>query len=304
MRLRCGLNPAIQNFRRTTATRPSKPPPNRVKVPGSGTGGEFHWPPHTLLPPEFRRGHLRLPLFPAEQMLVRDFNNMGAIMGAGAGKAQDIPAVFLRAKGPGRKMTLDRGKIVFREGEPSDSVYFILAGRIRLSVAAPTGKEATVALLGRNELFGEQCLLLGSNTRVTTARALSAADVLKFELETMTALLKSDTELADFVLKRVIARMAQYEQALVHQILNNTERRLARVLLHLCKYDSASPEPIVIENVSQELLAEMIGASRSKTNGFMTRFRRLGYIEYTGRRIVVKPSLVSVLLQPEGQSRT
>ena len=224
-------------------------------------------------------------------------------MGPGASKAQDLPAVF-KADGPGSKITVKRGSFIFSQGDPSDAVYFILAGRIRLSVAVPTGKEATVALLGSNELCGEQCLLFGRKKHLTTARALSVTDVLKFELETMNALLKSDVELANFVLKRVIARMAQYEQALVHQILNNTERRLARVLLHLSKYDSASPGPIAIEGISQDLLAEMIGASRSKTNGFMTKFRRLGYIEYTSRRIVVKPSLVSVLLQPKGQSRT
>lgn len=220
-------------------------------------------------------------------------------MGTGASKSQEIPAIFLSAEGPGRKINVERGQFVFRQGDPSDAVYFIVAGRIRLSVASPTGREATVALLGRYELFGEQCLLFGRKTRLTTARALNATDMVKIELETMTTLLSSDVALANFILKRVIARIAQYEQALVHQILNNTERRLARALLHLSKYDSAHAQPIVIQDVSQELLAEMVGASRSKINGFMTKFRRLGYIDYAGRRIVVKPSLVSVLLQSQ-----
>jgi CRP/FNR family cyclic AMP-dependent transcriptional regulator len=221
------------------------------------------------------------------------------MMGTATSRAEQIPAIFLNAETPGRRVRLERGQSVFLQGESSDAIYLIISGRIRLSVASPVGKEATVALLGRNELFGEQCLLLGRRTRLTTARALGTTELVKVELRTMNALLKSDVELANFVLKRVIAKMAHYEEALVHQILNNAERRLARALLHLSKYDSTSSRPIVIEDVSQELLAEMTGSSRSKINAFMTKFRRLGYIEYTGRRIEVKPSLVSVLLQPK-----
>jgi CRP/FNR family cyclic AMP-dependent transcriptional regulator len=217
--------------------------------------------------------------------------------GVAAVRAQMIPAIFLSANGPGRKMTFRRGEIVFRQGDASDGVYLIITGRVRLSVMTTAGQQATVALLGRNELFGEQCLLYGRNTRVMTACAITATDVVKVGLDPIRVLISSDVKLASFLLKRVISRMAQYEQALVHQIINNTERRLARALLQLSKYDSARSEPRLIEDVSQEVLAEMVGASRPRVNGFMNKFRRLGYIDYRGNRIVVKPSLFSVLLQ-------
>jgi CRP-like cAMP-binding protein len=228
------------------------------------------------------------------------------MMSSGAGKAEEVPKVFLGSEGPGRRIKVERSQVVFSQGDPSDAFYLILRGRIRLSaVDAMTGKEATVALLGCNEVFGAQCLLFGRRTRVITARALSAADLVKVQHRTMDKLLKSDPEVASFVLKRIIVRMGRYEEALVHQILNNVERRLARTLLHLSKYDSArtNAKPIAIEEVSQELLAGMVGATRSKINGFMTKFRRLGYIDYMGRRIVVNPSLVSVLLQSKGKSK-
>jgi CRP/FNR family cyclic AMP-dependent transcriptional regulator len=224
------------------------------------------------------------------------------MMGIGAGKAKEIPGVFLSPDGVGKKIVVENGQVVFRQGDTSDAVYLVLSGRIRISVASVGGKEATVAILGPHELFGETCLLFGRKRRVTSASALGSAEILKVELVTVNALLKKDPELADFVLKHVIARMAQYEQALVHQILNNVERRLARALLHLSKYDSTNAKPVVIQDVSQEMLAGMIGASRSKINGFMTKFRRLGYIEYSGRRVLVNPSLVSVLLQPKAQA--
>lgn len=219
---------------------------------------------------------------------------------AATAKGEMIPAIFLEG-GPGRKIKAKRGEVIFRQGEPSDGVYFIAAGRVRLSVANPVGKEATIALLGQGELFGEQCLLFGRRTRVGTACALSASDLVKVELDTITKLLGSDIQLANFVMKRVIARLAHYEHALVHQLTNNTERRLARALLHLSKYDSSAAQPAVIEHVSQELLANIVGASRSRLNGFMTKFRQLGYIDYAGTTITVKPSLMKVLFKYPGK---
>jgi CRP/FNR family transcriptional regulator, cyclic AMP receptor protein len=217
--------------------------------------------------------------------------------GGAATRLEMIPPILLSASGPGRKLSFRRGEVIFRQGDASDGVYLVTTGRVRLAVTTPAGRQATVALLGRNEVFGELCLLSGRNRRVMTALATTATDVAKIALDSIRALVSSDIQVASFLLKRVVARMAQYEQILVYQIINNTERRLARVLLQLSKCDSAESEPWVIKDVSQELLAEMVGASRPRVNGFMNKFRRLGYVDYRGNRIAIKPSLFSILLQ-------
>lgn len=208
-----------------------------------------------------------------------------------------IPEIFSKREGPGRKlMNFQRGEIIFRQGDPADCVYFIVAGRVRLSATDRAGKQATLALLGPNELFGQQCLVFGRKTRIITAQAVAESEVVMVPLQTMTQLLERDSRLAKFVLRDTIARMIGYENALVHQIINNTERRLARVLLQLAKCEGTRGRPKVIEGISQEVLAEIVGASRSRVSGFMNKFRRLGYIAYSGTRITVRPSLVSVLL--------
>ncbi len=111
--------------------------------------------------------------------------------------------------------------------------------------------------------------------------------------------MKRDPRFAEFILHDTVARLVGYEEALVHQIINNSERRLARVLLQLAKYDGTRSRPKTIEGVSQEVLAEIVGASRPKISGFMNKFRRLGHIDYSSNRIVVRPSLVSILLKKD-----
>lgn len=209
-----------------------------------------------------------------------------------------IPEIFSKREGLGRKLLkFQRGEIIFRQGDPADSIYFIVAGRIRLSVTDRGGKQATLGLLGPNELFGQQCLMFGRKTRVIAAQAVAASELLMVPLQTISQLLARDSRLAKFVLRDTIARMARYEDALAHQIINNTERRLARVLLQLAKYDGTPGRPRLIEGISQEVLAEIVGASRPRISGFMNKFRRLGHIEYSGNRITVRPSLISILLR-------
>ena len=213
-------------------------------------------------------------------------------------QTSSIPEIFTKREGPGRKLLkFQRGEMIFRQGDPADGIYFIVAGRVRLSATDRGGKQATLGLLGPNELFGQQCLMFGRRTRVMTAQAAVASEVVRVPLQTMTQLLERDARLAKFILRETIARMLGYETALVHQIINNTERRLARALLQLAKYDGTRGRPKAIEGISQEVLAEIVGASRSRVSGFMNKFRRLGHITYTGDRIIVRPSLVSILLQ-------
>jgi CRP/FNR family transcriptional regulator, cyclic AMP receptor protein len=217
-----------------------------------------------------------------------------------------VPDIF-SGSGPGQKIKAKRGDVIFRIGDRSDGMYFIAQGRVRLSVPNAAGKEATLALLGPNDLFGEKCLLLGRDKRVSNAYAESATDLVKVGLKSITHALSTDIQLANFLLKHSIVRMAEYEDALAYQITNNTERRLARALLHLSQYDSAQAKPVVIQSVTQEMLSNIVGANRSRLNGFMTKFRRLGYIEYGGTRgdasITVNPSLVAVLFETPPRKR-
>lgn len=214
-----------------------------------------------------------------------------------------IPDQLLKVEGPGRtRTTLRRGEFVFRQGEAADAIFLIVRGGIRLSVTAPNGKEATVALLGPEDWFGEQCLS-EPRLRTVSARAVSETEVNKIMAATISPLLEQDGQLAKFILSRMIARLARYEESLVYHIVSNSERRLARTLLQLAKYEGKSTQPKVIEDVSQELLAEMVGTTRSRVNGFMTKFRRLGYIEYSGNHIIVHPLLTRVFLSGGGRKR-
>ncbi len=220
-----------------------------------------------------------------------------------------VPEVFSRPEAQACKvLRFGRGEFVFRQGDVADAIYFILMGRVQLSVTSFDGKEATFAVLGPHELFGEQCLLCGQQRRVVSARAANACDVVRVELKKVLDLLERDIAFAIFFLRQIISRIGHYEQALVHHIMNNAERRLARELLHLAHYESEGAKPKLIEGVSQELLAEIVGASRPRISGFMNKFRRLGYIDYSGNHIVVNPSLLSVLFQqspaPQGRRAT
>ena len=214
--------------------------------------------------------------------------------------ASSIPEVFSKPEGPGRKLLkYGRGEVIFRQGDRANSIYFIVAGRIRLSVTDLGGKQAILGLLGANELFGQQCLMFGRKTRVMTAEAVAASELVMVPLETMSRLLERDTRFAKFLLRDTITRMVGYEEALVHQMINNSERRLARVLLQLAKYDGTRGRPKMIEGISQEVLAEIVGASRPRISGFLNKFRRLRHIDYSANRIVVRPSLVSILLKTD-----
>jgi CRP-like cAMP-binding protein len=194
------------------------------------------------------------------------------------------------------------GEFIFRQGDVADALFLIIRGRVRLSVTAPNGKEATVTLLGPEELFGEQSLS-ERRRRSVSARAGSDTEVTRIMAATICSLVEQDRQVAKFILARLAARLDRYEEFLVHHIVSNSERRLARVLLQLARYEGKSAKPKVIEDVSQELLAEMVGTTRSRINGFMTKFRRLGYVAYSGNRISVHPSLIRVFLSGSANKR-
>ena len=206
------------------------------------------------------------------------------------------PAAFLATSGLGRTIVhLANKELAFSQGDPAEDVFYIQDGRIRLSVIARTGKEATVALLGPGDFCGEECIALAQSVRVASASAITPCSLLKIDRKEMTRALHQEHALSDIFVAHLLARNARVQEDLVDQPFNSSEKRLARILLLLAHFGKEKVPDTVIPKISQEVLAEMVGTTRARVNFFMNRFRKLGFIEYNGS-IEVHPSLLSVVL--------
>jgi len=186
-----------------------------------------------------------------------------------------------------------RGDVVFAQGDPSDDVRYIQKGAIKLSVLSRIGKEAVVAMLAPGDFFGEGALA-GQSVRIGTATAVVPTSVLVIEKEAMIRLLHEEPAFSDRFISYMLTRNMRIEADLVDQLFNSSEKRLARTLLLLARYGQASPQR-KLPKISQETLAEMIGATRARVNFFMNKFRKLGLIEYNGG-LTINSSLLSVVL--------
>jgi CRP-like cAMP-binding protein len=201
---------------------------------------------------------------------------------------------FLDSAGAARNVRkYDKSAVVFSQGDPAADVFYIQAGRVKLSVLSPTGKEAVVAILGAGDFFGEGCLA-GQPLRIATATAMSPSAILVIEKLQMFELLRTESSLAQRFLAHMLARNIRIEEDLVDQLFNSSEKRLARVLLLLARYGTGE-WPMKIPGMSQETLAEIVGTTRSRVNFFMNKFRDLGFIDYNGD-ITVNSSLLTVVL--------
>ena len=189
---------------------------------------------------------------------------------------------------------------VFAQGDPSDTVHYIQKGRVRLSVLSRTGREAVVGILDRGEFFGEGALA-GQPIRLATARTMSASQILSIPKQQMIRLLHQQHTLSDRFIAYMLARNSRLEADLVDQLFNASEKRLARTLLLLARYGKPDGPLRVVPKLSQELLAEMIGTTRSRVNFFMNKFRKLGFIEYNGT-LRVHESLLSVVLHESAEA--
>ncbi len=169
--------------------------------------------------------------------------------------------------------------IIFRQGQPADSVYFLLGGKVRLGVASHEGKEAIVATLGPGEFFGEGCLA-GQPFRMMTAVGVGDCRLARVEKPTMARLIHEQPAFAEILVTRLVTRLIRYEADLVDQLFNSSEKRLARLLLLLSHFGNRSKTETVVAGVSQEHLAQMVGTTRSRINYFMNKFRKLGFIDY------------------------
>jgi len=209
--------------------------------------------------------------------------------------------VFLETTAQGRIVSKHRKEqVIFRQGEDADAVFYIRAGKVKIAVTSKQGKEAVVAIQGKDEFFGEGCLI-GQPKRLATATTMSECETMRVEKTEIARILQSEPAFSKMFISHILARNARVEEDIVDQLFNSTEKRLARVLLLMANFGKAGiPQPIV-EKISQETLAEMIGTTRSRVSHFMNKFRNLGFIDYNGH-LEVHSSLLSVVLADQPRS--
>jgi CRP/FNR family transcriptional regulator, cyclic AMP receptor protein len=208
--------------------------------------------------------------------------------------AFDVRA-FLGSAGVARKIVqYRRSEKIYGQGDPATSVMYIQNGGVKLSVVNEVGKEAVVGMLGPGDFFGEGCLA-GQCICMGTATAITPTAVLVIEKNEMMRVLHTERALSDTFMSYILSRNIRIEEDLIDQLFNSSEKRLARTLLLLARYGKESQEQKMIPKVSQEMLAEMIGTTRTRVNFFMNKFRKLGFIRYNGG-LQVHNSLLSVVL--------
>jgi CRP/FNR family cyclic AMP-dependent transcriptional regulator len=202
---------------------------------------------------------------------------------------------FLDSAGVSRKVKeFKRAEGIYAQGDAASSVMYLQSGGVKLTVVNEVGKEAVVAILGPGDFFGEGCLA-GQSVRMGTATAVTPTTVLVIEKSEMFKVLHAEHGLSDLFIKFMLARNIRIEEDLIDQLFNSSEKRLARTLLLLARYGKEDQPQGVLPKVSQEMLAEMIGTTRSRVNFFMNKFRKLGFIKYNGG-LQINTSLLSVVL--------
>ena len=214
------------------------------------------------------------------------------------------PKSFLTRVGDGRRVgKYSKGRIVFSQGDASDAVFYVQEGQVRITVVSEQGKEAVVAILGTDDFFGEGCLA-GQAQRISTAMAISDATIARLERSAIVKLIHDEPAFSEMFIAHLLSRTIRVEADLVDQLFNSSEKRLARMLLLLANFGKESPPEPVIEKISQETLAEMIGTTRSRVSFFMNKFRELGFIAYNGSiegGIEVHSSLLNAVLHDRPQ---
>jgi len=202
---------------------------------------------------------------------------------------------FLASAGVARKVVqYQKSEKIYSQGDAAASVMYIQKGGIKLTVVNQVGKEAVVAMLESGDFLGEGCLA-GQGLRMGTATAITATAVLEIEKAEMIRVLHAEHALSDRFTVYMLSRNIRIEEDLIDQLFNSSEKRLARTLLLLARYGKESQPEKMLPKVSQEMLAEMIGTTRTRVNFFMNRFKKMGFIRYNGG-LEVHSSLLSVVL--------
>lgn len=209
------------------------------------------------------------------------------------------PKAFLATIGEGRKIIVfAKGRSVYTQGDSADAVFYVQKGKVRLTVVSKAGKEATIAILNERSFFGEGALA-GQVLRMGSAAAMTDCELLRVDKKAMISALHREHSFSDVFVAYLLARNIRYEEDLVDQLFNSSEKRLARVLLLLAHFGKEGIPEVVVPKISQEMLAEMIGTTRSRVSFFMNRFRKLGFIHYSGGidgGLQVHSSLLNIVL--------
>ena len=206
----------------------------------------------------------------------------------------DLEALLAR-RGDGRAIVaFQKQQTLFAQGDPADAVFYILKGKIKLTVLSRHGKEAVIATLAPGDFFGEGCLA-GQPIRVATATATTDGSIVRVEKNTMIRLLHDEPRLSEPFMSYMLSRNIRIEDDLLNRLFDSTEQRLARTLLLLAHAGKDREAENVVQKISQETLAKMIGTTRARVGFFMHRFRQLGLIEYKGG-LRVHSSLLNIVL--------
>jgi CRP-like cAMP-binding protein len=209
------------------------------------------------------------------------------------------PNTFLATIGDGRKILIaPKKQVIFAQGDEADAIFYVQKGKVRLTVVSKIGKEATIAIVNQGNFFGEGSLA-GQLLRMGSAAAMTDCEILRVDKKTMIDALHREPTLSEMFVAYLLARNIRYEEDLVDQLFNSSEKRLARVLLLLAHFGKEGIPETVVPKMSQETLAEMVGTTRSRVSFFMNRFRKLGFIHYAGGTegaLQVHSSLLNVVL--------
>jgi CRP/FNR family transcriptional regulator, cyclic AMP receptor protein len=205
------------------------------------------------------------------------------------------PQIFLATIDGGRTIAaVPKKQTVFAQGDSSDAVFYIKEGKVKLTVVSKIGKEATIGILNEGDFFGEGCLA-GQPHRMCSATAVTDCALMRIDKKAMMEVLHREHAFSDIFVAYLLTRNIQYEENLVDQRSNSSEKRLARILLQLAHFGKDGKPEVAIPKISQGTLAEMVGTTRSRVNFFMNRFRKLGFVRYNGG-IKVHRSLLNVVL--------
>jgi CRP/FNR family cyclic AMP-dependent transcriptional regulator len=203
---------------------------------------------------------------------------------------------FLDSAGVARKVKEFRGaEVVYSQGDPATKVMYVQKGGVRLSVVNEVGKEAVLAIMGPGDFFGEGGMA-GQSVRMGTATAITPTTLLVIEKSEMIRVLHAEHAFSDRFVSYMLSRNIRIEEDLIDQLFNSSEKRLARTLLLLARYGKEAQPEKMLPKVSQEMLSEMVGTTRSRVNFFMNKFRKLGFIQYSNGGLQVHSSLLSVVL--------
>jgi CRP/FNR family transcriptional regulator, cyclic AMP receptor protein len=213
-------------------------------------------------------------------------------------KSQPVDWESLLAVIPKGKTVIEYGasRTIYSQGDPADSVFYLRRGKVKLAVTSKQGKEAIVAILAAGEFFGDGCLA-GQPLRVSAAVAMTDCSLARVEKPEMARLLHERHDVSELFVTHLLSRNIRYEEDLVDQLFNSSEKRLARILLLLAHFGKESRTETILPCINQESLAQMVGTTRSRVSHFMNKFRKLGFVDYAAGALTVNSGLLTVVLR-------